>query len=143
MRGKCSFLCVDIWFDLTKCKFIVKNSSFKMLVVPLPIFVVDTKIIFVYNFVVPLTFYDSTELEEYTDVFKLQKLDSLSRQKMDDCFLCFFQLILRQNVSWFSSCHRKMLIRRGCQQKEDRLFYKTILGIFKIGSCSRDQHIFM
>ena len=50
MRGKFSFLYVDIWFDVTKCKFIVKNSSFEMLVVFSPIFVVDTKI----NFVAPL-----------------------------------------------------------------------------------------
>ena len=39
---------------MTKCKFIVKNSSFEMLVVFSPIFVVDTKINFVYNFVAPL-----------------------------------------------------------------------------------------
>ena len=55
MRGKFSFLYVDIWFDVTKCKFIVKNSSFEMLVVFSPIFVADTKITFVYNFVAPLS----------------------------------------------------------------------------------------
>ena len=54
MRGRFSFLYVDIWFDLAKCKFIVKNSTYKMLVVLLPIFVADTKITFVYNFVAPL-----------------------------------------------------------------------------------------
>ena len=54
VRGKFSFLYVDIWFDVAKCKFIVKNSSFKTLVVFLPIFVADTKITFVYNFVAPL-----------------------------------------------------------------------------------------
>ena len=54
MRGKFSFLYVDIWFDVTKCKFIVKNSSFEMLVVFSSIFVADTKITFVYNFVAPL-----------------------------------------------------------------------------------------
>ena len=52
MRGKFSFLYVDICSDVTKCKFIVKISSFKMLVVFSPIFVADTKISFVYNFVV-------------------------------------------------------------------------------------------
>ena len=50
MRSKLSFLYVDIWFDVTKCKFIVKNGSFKMLVVLSPIFVADTKINLVYNF---------------------------------------------------------------------------------------------
>ena len=45
---------------MTKCKFIVKNSSFKMLVVFSPIFVADTKITFVYNFVAPLKFYATT-----------------------------------------------------------------------------------
>ena len=54
MRGKFSFLYVDIWFDVTECKFIMKNSSFKILVVFSPIFVADTKITFVYNFVAPL-----------------------------------------------------------------------------------------
>ena len=53
MRGKFSFLYVDIWFDATKCKFITKNSSFKMLVVFLPIFVAQTKI--KQNFVAPLS----------------------------------------------------------------------------------------
>ena len=54
MRGKFSFLYVDIWFDVTKDKFIVKNSSFEMLVVFSPIFVADTKTTSVYNFVAPL-----------------------------------------------------------------------------------------
>ena len=55
MRGKFSFLYVDIWFDVTKCRFIVKNSSFKMLVVFLFILVADAKLTFVYNFVASLT----------------------------------------------------------------------------------------
>ena len=54
MRSKLSFLYVDIWFDVTKCKFIVKNGNFKMLVVLSPIFVADTKITFIYDFVAPL-----------------------------------------------------------------------------------------
>ena len=53
-RGKFGFLNVDIWFDVKKCKFIIKNSSFEMLVVLSPIVVADTKITFVYNFVAPL-----------------------------------------------------------------------------------------
>ena len=52
--GKFSFLYVDIWFNVTKCKFIVKNSSFKTFVGFSPIFVADTKITFVYNSVAPL-----------------------------------------------------------------------------------------
>ena len=54
MIDKFSFLYVDIFFDLTKCKFIEKNNSFKMLVVLSPIFEADTKITFVYKFVAPL-----------------------------------------------------------------------------------------
>ena len=57
MTGKFSFLYVDIWFDVTECKFIMKNSSFKMLVVFSPIFVADTKIAFIYNSVAPLMFF--------------------------------------------------------------------------------------
>ena len=52
VRDKFSFLYIDIWFDVTECKFIMKY--FKMLVVFLPIFVADTKITFIYNFVAPL-----------------------------------------------------------------------------------------
>ena len=54
VRVKFSFLNVDICLDLTKCKFIVKNSSFKMLVVLSPIFEADTRITFAYNFIAPL-----------------------------------------------------------------------------------------
>ena len=61
-RGKFSFLNVDIWFDVTKCKFIVKNSSFEMLVVFSPIFVADTKIALVYNFVALLRGYYSWKI---------------------------------------------------------------------------------
>ena len=59
------FLFVDIWFDLAKCKFIVKNSSFKILVMLSPIFVADTKITLIItlvdNFVAPL----KTQLVDY------------------------------------------------------------------------------
>ena len=55
VRGKFSFLYVDIWFDVTKCKSIGKNSSFKVLLMFSPVFVADTKTTFVYNFVAPLT----------------------------------------------------------------------------------------
>ena len=53
-RGKFSCLYIDIWFDVMKCKCIVKNNSFEMLVVFSTIFVADTKITFVYNSVAPL-----------------------------------------------------------------------------------------
>ena len=58
-RGKFSFLYVDIWSDVMKCKCIVKNNSFEMLVVFSPIFAADVKITFVYNFVAPLKMYVS------------------------------------------------------------------------------------
>ena len=54
LTGEISFLYVCTWFDVAKCKFIVKNSNFKMLIVFSPIFVVDTKITIVYNFVASL-----------------------------------------------------------------------------------------
>ena len=54
VKGKFSFPSVNIWFDVTKCKFIVKYRSFKMYDAPLPIFVADIKITFVYNFAAPL-----------------------------------------------------------------------------------------
>ena len=54
VRDKFSFLDVDIWFDVTKCEFIVKNSSSNVFGV-LVYFMVDTKITFVYNFVAHLT----------------------------------------------------------------------------------------
>ena len=54
MRGKFKFLYVDIWFDVTECKFVTKNSCFKTLVVFASTFVADTKITFGYSFVAPL-----------------------------------------------------------------------------------------
>ena len=55
VRGKLTILYVDIWFDVTKCEFNVKDSNFEMLVVFSPIFVAYSKIAFVYNFVTPLS----------------------------------------------------------------------------------------
>ena len=63
MRGKFSFLYVNIWFDVSKCKFIMKNSSFKILVVLSPIFVVDIKITCIYNFVTLLKICFETNLK--------------------------------------------------------------------------------
>ena len=45
---------------MRKCNFIVKNSSFEMLVVFSPTFVADTKITFFYNLIVPLKVKDIT-----------------------------------------------------------------------------------
>ena len=61
MRSEISFVYVNIWFDVTKCKFIMKNRRLKFLVVAWPIFVADTKLIFVYNFVAPLSFLEFSE----------------------------------------------------------------------------------
>ena len=46
---------VSIKSDELKCGFSLKNSSLKTLVVLSAIFVADTKIIFRYDFVAPLT----------------------------------------------------------------------------------------
>ena len=54
MRSNFSFLSVDIWTDVPKCKFILKNSSFKVNIMILHIFVGDTKIIFACNLGPPL-----------------------------------------------------------------------------------------
>ena len=82
VKGNFSFLFVDIWFNMTNCKFIVKNSSFKMLVVFLPIFVADTKITFSYNFVAPLILYkkwrDFEALHSYRNIQKkLKKMENV------------------------------------------------------------------
>ena len=78
MRGKFSFLYVDIWFDLTKCKFIVKNISFKMLVVLSPVLVADIKkllknliyvTLFFCNFVAPLKETDKCNFADDTIPF--------------------------------------------------------------------------
>ena len=71
MRGKFSFLYADIWFVVTKCKFIRKNSSFNVLVVFSPIFVADTKTNFVYNFVTPLKYWDIITVKTVTLCKKL------------------------------------------------------------------------
>ena len=67
VRGKFSFLYADIWFDVTKCKFIMKNSGFNLLFVFQPIFVVDTKITFAYYFVAPLSSRSSEQLLKKTE----------------------------------------------------------------------------
>ena len=78
MKGKFSFLSVNICFDVTKCKFIVKYSSFKMLLVFLPIFVADTKITSVYYFVPPLMskFSWKSNPEHKLRIFKLVILNT-------------------------------------------------------------------
>ena len=52
MGRKLSFPYVDIWSDVPKGKFVMKNN--RILVVFPPIFVANTKIIHDYNFVAPL-----------------------------------------------------------------------------------------
>ena len=53
MWSRFNFLQVGIYFDGLRCEFSSKNK-FKILVLYLPIFVADTKIIFGYDFVAPL-----------------------------------------------------------------------------------------
>ena len=53
--SKFSFPYVDILPDVSKNKIILKNSNLQILVVFPPIFVADTKIIYGFNFVAPLT----------------------------------------------------------------------------------------
>ena len=45
VRDRFSFLYEDIWFDMTKCKFILKNSNLKCFRNFSPVFVADTKIV--------------------------------------------------------------------------------------------------
>ena len=69
--------------------------------------------------------------------------DSSSRQKMRGYP---FQQILRQNVSWFLSYHRKMDLFRGFIFKPTETSWvplKTELGIFKIALRLKDRHVFM
>ena len=66
VRGAFIFLYVDIWSDVTDYKFILKNSSFQILVVFLPIYVANTKI-FVNSIVyINLVF----QYQKYIFVFK-------------------------------------------------------------------------
>ena len=53
MRGTFSFLYLAIWFDVTKCNFILRNSSWTAFST---IFVLDTNIIYGYNFVALLIY---------------------------------------------------------------------------------------
>ena len=68
-RGKFSCLNINIWFAAAKCKFIVKNSSFEMMVVFSPIFVADTKINFVHDFVAPLRVLKENQARIYFVIF--------------------------------------------------------------------------
>ena len=71
---------------VAKCKFIVKNSSFKMLVVFSPIFVADTKITFVYNFVAPLRKDIKVKLSQ-SDIFTIFLYQG-TFSKFSDNFYC-------------------------------------------------------
>ena len=91
VREKFSFLYVDIWFDVAECKFIMKNSSFKILVVLSTIFVTDTKITFVYNFVAPLTCIGNTLNSNALSVIvseaeQIEKCICLNLFETDYCF---------------------------------------------------------
>ena len=59
---------------MTKSKFIVKNSSLQCLAVFSPIFVADTKVTFVYNFVAPLSKTGITKGKITKDIDRLQYL---------------------------------------------------------------------
>ena len=60
---------------MAKCKFIVKNSSFKMLIVFSHIFVANTKITFVYNFVAAFSkYFEVKVLKIKNDVFLVELL---------------------------------------------------------------------
>ena len=67
---------------MAKCKFIGKNTSFKMLVVLSSIFVADTKITFIYNFVAPL----SEDLKLKLSRFKLSAYYSTNTLDKD-CYI--------------------------------------------------------
>ena len=54
MRGKLSFLYVNVLFDMTKCKFIVKRAAYNVGYLFAYFCGGQTKIIFVYNFVATL-----------------------------------------------------------------------------------------
>ena len=54
MRSRFSFSIAGIYFDLISVRLFWKEKKFKMLIVFLPSFMADTKIIFGFNFVAPL-----------------------------------------------------------------------------------------
>ena len=87
MRDKFSFVYVDIWFHV-KVYINCEKQQYKMLVALSPIFVADTKIIFLYNIVDPLRF--------SLGYLKLQRLSLQSsfynnQQKIDLYRKKFFQ----------------------------------------------------
>ena len=98
VRGKFSFLYVDIWFDMIKSKVTVKNISFKMLVVFLPIFVVDTKITFVYNFVAPLI---------QTKWRRKWKISNMLLVRRTLCFSSYESRRLKVKLLWIGAREKK------------------------------------
>ena len=57
-----------------------------------------------------------------------------------------FRQDLRQNFCWFLSYHWETLFLRGFILKPTErawVLLKTVLGIFEIGLCLRDRHVFM
>ena len=56
IRRKFSFTYVDISSDVPECNSFFEKYQYRILIVFPPIFVAKTKIMYGYNFVVPLTF---------------------------------------------------------------------------------------
>ena len=67
--------------------------------------------------------------------------DSSSREKMDSCF---FQKLLRQNVTWLSLSLENASSKRFYFKVYRKTLHssKMVLGIFETVVCSRDQHVF-
>ena len=71
MRDKLSFLYLHIWFDATKCKFIVKSSSLQCWLC-FRLFLWRTqKMIYVCNFVAPLKRWLGLDKKSWKDIKKI------------------------------------------------------------------------
>ena len=80
--GKFSFSYVDIYSDVPKCNLFFEKQQFKMLGVLSPIFMADIKIIYGYNFLAPLIYFQFYFSDEIWGVeilnsllFPVHKLD--------------------------------------------------------------------
>ena len=117
MRGKLSFLYEGIWFDVTKCRFIVKNSSFKMLVVFSQIFLADTKITFVYNFVALLR-KAIMERSNLGNIYFKKTPESLKKYKKQENYCS--RLYKKERKKFFSNLDSSKIC-------DNETFWKTII----------------
>ena len=129
MRSKSIFLYVDIWFDLQKCKFVLKDSPVKCWFC-FCLFLPDTKIIFGYNFGAPLCFTATTNrsgigcskynwLQTKLKVMQIVHVINYTLKQPPEVF---YKKVVLKNFAKFTKKHKKR--HQPCRFIKKRLWHR-------------------